>query len=58
MRRSLLIFICVCFLAGCSSQTPAVSRELWAMDTYMQLQVTGTDAETAARQLEEMIHQL
>lgn len=58
MRRylSVILIVCslLCLLAGCESQSRTT---VFAMDTVMDLQVWGKDAETATAQLAELIRQ-
>lgn len=58
MRRivsSVLICCLVCLLAGCS---PQVQRTVFAMDTVMDLQLWGEDAEEAADQVQTLLQSL
>lgn len=56
MKRFLYIIIMcalLCQLAGCATQS---RQTVFAMDTVMDLQVWGADAETAVAQITELLH--
>lgn len=58
MKRFVL-FICVlCLLTGCKAQQEPVTEQIWAMDTYMDLQIWGKDADAAMEQIADMITEL
>lgn len=58
MKRLVMIILCIALLCGCSRQTPSAQRTVFAMDTVMQLQVWGNDAEAAVVQLQQLINSL
>ena len=58
MRRVLALVLCLCLLAGCGKQQGQAVRTVFAMDTVMELKLYGTDAETAAAQLQMLINGL
>lgn len=58
MKKLLCVLFAMLFLAGCGHKTPKAERDIFAMDTLMNLQIWGKDSEAAARELEAMVHGL
>ena len=61
----LMLFAASAFFVGCSSTksddrktSAAVTRDVFAMDTYMNMKAYGKDAETALEEAENRIHEL
>lgn len=57
MKRIVCVILICLLLCGCTG-SGSVQRDLWAMDTYMDLQLWGADAEAGAEQITELIKQL
>ena len=57
MKRFGILVLCMFILCGCGRQK-AAQRTIFAMDTVMELQLWGTDAEAAVGQLQETINTL
>ncbi len=58
MKKLLCVLLALLFFGGCGREMPKAERDIFAMDTLMNLQIWGEDADTAARELETMIHGL
>ena len=58
MKRMMILLCVLCLLCGCQKTQEPVSKQVWAMDTYMELKVWGADAEDALSQVEAMILEL
>ncbi len=58
MKKLLCVLLALLFLVGCGHKTPKTERDIFAMDTLMNLQLWGEDADAAAGELEAMIQHL
>ena len=58
MKKLLCVLFAMLFLAGCAPKTPKAQRDIFAMDTLMNLQLWGEDADAAAEDVETMLHHL
>ncbi len=58
MKKLLCVLFAMLFLAGCAPKTPKAQRDIFAMDTLMNLQLWGEDADAAAEDVESMLHHL
>lgn len=58
MKKLLCVFLILLFLTGCSPKTAKTERDIFAMDTLMNLQIWGKDGQAAARELEDMLRGL
>ena len=58
MKRlfSLILILCL-LLSGCGGMTPT-EKTVYAMDTVMDIRLWGEDADTAAADIETMLHAL
>lgn len=57
MKRIVYVILICLLLCGCAGDR-SVQKDVWAMDTYMSLQLWGVDAETGAQQITDLIKQL
>ena len=55
MKRFVCIFLICILLVGCAGGG-RVQRQIWAMDTYMSLEIWGADAQSASEKLEDMLY--
>ena len=58
MKKLLCVLFAMLFLAGCAPKKPKAQRDIFAMDTLMNLQLWGEDADAAAEDVEAMLHHL
>lgn len=58
MKKLLCVLFAMLFLAGCVPKTPKAQRDIFAMDTLMNLQLWGDDADAATEDVEAMLHHL
>ena len=58
MKKLLCVLFAMLFLAGCAPKTPKAQRDIFAMDTLMNLQLWGEDADAAAEDVEAMLRHL
>lgn len=58
MKKLLCVLFAMLFLAGCGHKTPKAQRDIFAMDTLMNLQLWGEDADAAAEDVEAMLRHL
>lgn len=58
MKRLLMICLICILLCGCAAQEKSVTKEFWAMDTYMNAKVWGGDREEAASQVMDLVSEL
>ncbi len=58
MKKLLCVFLCMLFLAGCRGTEPVVQQGVFAMDTVMDLQIWGENADQAAQDVERLLHEL
>lgn len=54
----LFVILLLCGLCGCGTGSDSASRTLFRMDTVMELQVWGSDAQTGVEQIEAMLSRL
>ena len=58
MKKLLCVLLALLFLVGCGRKTPKAERDIFGMDTLMNLQIWGEDADSAAEDVEAMLHHL
>ncbi len=58
MKKLLCVLLTVVLLTGCTREKPPVQKSIFAMDTIMDIQIWGSDGETAAGDVEKMLYTL
>jgi len=54
MKRLLCLLVMVTLLCGCTQKKP-VETDFWAMDTYMNFKLWGTDAVAATEEIKQLV---